>query len=291
MADELAIETVKLSCSYGNSPVLQDVSLCVRPGRICGLLGPNGSGKTTFFRCCLNFLKATGGAVYMNGHPTLALAPAKLAKTVAYVPQEHALPFSFPVKDIVLMGRNPHLRSLSRPLKKDEEAAEAALARIGILHLAHQPCNQLSGGQRQLTLIARAVAQQTPLIFLDEPTSALDFENQLEIWKTLRDLAGQNITIIACCHDPNHILWFCDQVALLENGHILDAGAPSRVITKDALDCLYHGSCIRGELADGLPVVYPAFPACHSRNFSESTTDLPNGNKSEIAQCGDHCPC
>lgn len=260
MSDKLsALETRNLICRYGTRDVLRDVSLRVAPGTICGLLGPNGSGKTTLFRCCLNFLKVSSGDILMGGNSTLRLSPARLAKLVSYVPQEHRLAFSFPVRDVVRMGRNPRMTGLFRPGKEDEEATEYALHRTGIQDLADQPCNRLSGGQRQLALIARAVAQEAPLMLLDEPTSALDFQNQLEVWKTLRILADRGFTVVVCCHDPNHILWFCDQVVLLKNGRTLDSGLPKNVMTRSTLAELYNGACARGELAGGLPVVYPAF--------------------------------
>ncbi len=254
-----ALETRDLGCRYGTRTVLSGVSLRIEPGTVCGLLGPNGSGKTTLFRCCLNFHRASSGDILMNGRSTLSLSPARLAKLASYVPQEHRMAFPFPVRDVVRMGRSPRMAGLFLPGKKDEEATEQALARVGIRHLAEQPCNRLSGGQRQLTLIARAVAQEAPLMLLDEPTSALDFQNQLEVWKTLRSLAERGFTVVVCCHDPNHILWFCDQAVLLKNGRTLDSGAPENVMTGAALTELYGGACSRGELAGGLPVVHPAF--------------------------------
>lgn len=260
MPDKLpALEIRNLTCRYGAREVLRGVALRVAPGTVCGLLGPNGSGKTTLFRCCLNFHKAAAGDILMGGESTLRLPPARLAKLASYVPQEHRMAFPFPVRDVVRMGRSPRMAGLFRPGRRDEEATERALARVGIQDLADQPCNRLSGGQRQLALIARAVAQEAPLMLLDEPTSALDFQNQLEVWKTLRGLAERGFTVVVCCHDPNHILWFCDQAALLKEGRVLCSGAPNQVMTEDALAELYGGACARGELAGGVPVVHPAF--------------------------------
>ena len=195
----------------------------------------------------------------MDGSSTLLLPPPRLAKKVSYVPQEHRMAFPFPVRDVVRMGRTPRMSGLFRPGKKDDEITERALACVGIQHLAGQPCNRLSGGQRQLALIARAVAQEAPLMLLDEPTSALDFQNQLEVWKTLRSVAERGVTVVVCCHDPNHILWFCDQTVLLKDGQLLDSGSPEKVMTEDALAELYGRSCARGELPGGHPVVHPVF--------------------------------
>lgn len=254
-----ALETKNLHSRYGSREVLRGVSLRVNPGTICGLLGPNGSGKTTLFRCCLNFHGASSGDILMDGSSTLRLPPPLLAKKVSYVPQEHRMAFPFPVRDVVRMGRTPRMSGLFRPGKKDDEITERALACVGIQHLADQPCNRLSGGQRQLALIARAVAQEAPLMLLDEPTSALDFQNQLEVWKTLRSVAERGVTVVVCCHDPNHILWFCDQTVLLKDGQLLDSGSPEKVMTEDALAELYGRSCARGELPGGHPVVHPVF--------------------------------
>lgn len=255
-----ALEVRNLSCRYGNHEILREISLQVRPGTICGLFGPNGSGKTTLFRCCLNFLSPSSGQIFMSGQSTTRMAPPLLSRLASYVPQEHRTAFPFPVRDIVRMGRSPRMSGLFRLNSRDDEAVEDALKKTGVLHLADRPCNRLSGGQRQLVLIARALAQNAPLMLLDEPTSALDFQTQLEVWKILRDIARQGYAVLVCCHDPNHILWFCDQVVMLKEGQIIRSGTPGEVMTTEALKRLYGDACARGELATGLlPVVYPVF--------------------------------
>ncbi len=255
-----ALEVRSLSFSYGNAEVLHDVAFQVKPGTICGLFGPNGSGKTTLFRCCLNFLSPASGDILMSGHVTTRMSPALLSRLASYVPQEHRMAFPFPVRDVVRMGRSPRMSGLFRLGQQDERLVEDALKKTGVLHLADTPCNRLSGGQRQLVLIARALAQNAPLMLLDEPTSALDFQNQLEVWNTLRDIARHGYAVLVCCHDPNHILWFCDQVVMLKEGRIIRDGTPGEVMTTRILERLYGDTCIRGELATGrLPVVYPAF--------------------------------
>lgn len=240
-----ALNLQGLSFAYGNRPVLDDISLSVRPGEICGLLGPNGSGKSTLFRCCMGFLHPQKGQIHVHGVSIAHMPPADLASRVAYVPQEHRQPFPFTVREMVLMGRTPHMKGWFRLDKKDMLAAENAMDRIGIRQLADQPCNQLSGGQRQLVLIARALAQQTPLILLDEPTSALDFSNQLAVWNILREVAAQGAAILVCCHDPNHILWYCDKAAVIHQGRLAAYGPASDVISEGLLQCLYGPQCIR----------------------------------------------
>ena len=142
------------------------------------------------------------------------------------------------------MGRTPRMSGWFRLRREDERIAEEAMQRIGISHLAERPCSQLSGGQRQLVLLARAMAQQTPLILLDEPTSALDFSNQLSVWGVLREVASQGVTVLVCCHDPNHILWFCDKAAVLHEGRICAEGPSEKVVTEEVLQRIYGPQCV-----------------------------------------------
>ena len=240
-----ALDIRGLSFSYGQHNVLDDISLSVKPGEICGLLGPNGCGKSTLFRCCMGFLHPQKGHVRVHGVNIAHMKPSALAAHVAYVPQEHRQPFPFTARDMVLMGRSPKMAGWFRLRREDERIAEEAMARIGILHLAERPCNQLSGGQRQLVLIARAMAQQTPLILLDEPTSSLDFSNQLSVWNVLREVASQGVAVLVCCHDPNHLLWFCDKAAVMHQGRICAEGPSAEVVTQDLLQHIYGPQCLR----------------------------------------------
>ena len=240
-----ALDIRGLCFSYGRHQVLNDISLSVDSGEICGLLGPNGCGKSTLFRCCMGFLHPEQGQVRVHGVNIAHMKPSALAAHVAYVPQEHRQPFPFTVREMVLMGRTPRMSGWFRLSGRDEEIAEEAMTRIGIAHLADRPCNQLSGGQRQLVLIARAMAQQTPLILLDEPTSSLDFSNQLSVWNVLREVASQGVAVLVCCHDPNHILWFCDKAAVMHQGRICAEGPSAEVVTQELLQHIYGPQCLR----------------------------------------------
>ena len=246
-----------LDFQYERTPVLRGVSFQVPPGRLCGLFGPNGSGKTTLFRCCLNFLSADAGAVIVDGTPIADLPAPQLARRIAYVPQEHALSFPYTVKEVVLMGRTPHLGGAFGIGAAHRTAVLEALCLLGIADLAERPFNQLSGGQRQLTLIARAIAQQTPLLLLDEPTASLDFDNQLRIWRLLQQLRAQGKTILVATHNPNHVLWFCDQVIVMGQGGILSDGPPAQALTGAVLEQLYGRVC-RVLKAGEWSVVVPA---------------------------------
>jgi iron complex transport system ATP-binding protein len=246
-----------LHFSYGHEPILRGISARLEPGTLTGLFGPNGSGKTTLFRCCLKLLQAPHGRIRYRGRDLSKMTPRELSKTAAYVPQDHALPFPFKVQEVVLMGRTPHmgggLFGIAAPHRR---SVLLALEKVGIADLADSRYDQLSGGQRQLVLVARAVAQQTPVLFLDEPTSALDFNNQVRVWQFLRQLAGEGITIVACSHDPNHLLWYCDRVITLNRGRVVADGPPASALGERVLNSVFQERCSVRQVA-GVRVVVP----------------------------------
>ena len=257
MAGETAFSIRALNFSYGARQALFDINLDIPAGRITGLLGPNGSGKTTLFRCCLNFLQPSSGQICLFNKPVSSFTPAHLARHVAYVPQAHQLTFPFTVREVVEMGRSPHkgLRlSLSR---LDREVVAHVMDRVGITHLGSRVYSSLSGGQRQLALIARALAQSAELLFMDEPTSSLDFSNQLTVWETLVSIAADSMGIVICCHDPNHILWFCDTSIVLKEGRVQACGAPVQTLTQSLLQALYgRRIAIAEKHGGGQPFIY-----------------------------------
>lgn len=251
------LQVEDLRFSYGTKPVFSGVGFRVSGGTLCGLFGPNGSGKSTLFKCCLRLLKSDGGTVRISGRDASRISVPAMARLVSYVPQDHAPPFPFLAREVVLMGRAPHFGGVFGVSAEDRRAAEAALDRLGVLSLADEVYTRLSGGQRQLVLIARAIAQDTPLVMLDEPTSALDFKNQILIWRVLRELADSGKTVFACAHDPNHVSWFCDEVVVMDKGGVARTGAPREALDQNLLRELYGGVCAVGEMA-GLRMVYPA---------------------------------
>ncbi len=206
----------------------------------------------------------------MNGVDIKDVRIEEMAKMVAYVPQEHKPPFPYLVKEVVLMGRTPHLGGFFGISNNDKEKALNALELLDITHLAEKPYNQLSGGQRQMVLIARAIAQETRIIFLDEPTSALDFSNQMKIWSLMRKIKDRGITILACSHDPNHVSWFCDRVVVMNSNGILCQGPPHDVITEPILNNVYEDICSVRSLA-GVKMVIP-------RNVTERTDQQKNNS-------------
>lgn len=240
---EAMLSVSGLDFSYGDHRVLDNVAFSVPKGSLCGLVGPNGSGKTTLFKCCLGLLKHDG-RVLINGVDITSKGTRDIAKSVSYVPQEHRPPFPFSVFEVVLMGRTPHMGSGAFAIaQEDRNICYESLERLGISSLAQRSYNALSGGQRQLVLIARALAQQTPMVLLDEPTSALDFSNQLKVWHLLQHLCSEGVTILACAHDPNHVAWFTDHVIMVANAGVLDTGPTAEVFTQANLNTLYDHSC------------------------------------------------
>ncbi len=256
------LEIKNLKFGYDNknnsNNILNDISFKVGKGELCGIFGPNGVGKSTLFKCIIGFLKPKHGELTINNKNILKMPVEEIAKLIAYVPQEHKSPFPYLVKEVVLMGRTPHLGGVFGPKKSDIEKAIESMEIIGISNLANKPYTDLSGGQRQLVLLARALTQETELMILDEPTSALDFRNQLKIWSMLKKLTKRGMSIIVSVHDPNHMLWFCDKVAILKEGKIISNGTPESALTEKVLNELYGDICnVKENKEDGFKTIIP----------------------------------
>jgi iron complex transport system ATP-binding protein len=219
--------------------LLDDISLRISGGEALCLLGPNGAGKTSLLRCLLGIQKPSEGQIAIEGDDIQHLTRKKLAQKIAYVPQSSSTIFPFTVFDMVLMGRLAYLRGISTASAEDKHYAHHALERLGIGHLTHRFFNEISGGERQLTLIARALCQQAKTVILDEPTANLDYGNQIRTLEVIGELRCAGYAIIMTTHDPNHALSSATSVAILKNGKLTHLGDPDKSLTGTRLSELY----------------------------------------------------
>jgi iron complex transport system ATP-binding protein len=206
---------------------------------VCCLLGPNGAGKTTLLRCLLGLLAPQSGSISLDGAPIGQLSRRQLSRQIAYVPQHSSTPFPFSTLDIAVPGRTPHLGALASPSEADRRAAATVLYELGIGALADRPFSVLSGGERKLALMARAVVQNAPLLMLDEPTAGLDFGNEARILQVISELAGSGRTVLMTTHQPSHALLCGDQAVLLRDGRVVADGRAGQVVTAQRLSELY----------------------------------------------------
>lgn len=235
----MALVVQNVSCGYGSTAVVRDVSFSLEGGGVTAVLGPNGVGKTTLFKAILGFLPVETGSIVIDGQPLAAMDRAAVARAVAYVPQKQNVPFAYRVEEIVLMGRAPHLRLLQQPGPEDRTIAREALEAMGIAHLAKKTATEVSGGELQLTCIARALAQQPRYLVMDEPTAALDFGNQARVLERVLALAASGIGVLMTTHDPAQAFALDAQVVLLRRGETPCAGPCRTVLTEETLSATY----------------------------------------------------
>ena len=230
-----------LTVSYGTRRVLTEISLEVNSGEVVALIGPNGAGKSTLVRAVSGIIPAQAGKVSADGEDLLAQTTMQRARSLAVVPQAVSMPPAFTVWETVLMGRTPYLNFLGQVSAKDEEIARLALERVDALELAERRVGELSGGEQQRVLLARALAQSTPILLLDEPTSNLDLHYQIGFMETVSSLARQdNLAVLVALHDLNLAARYGDRVALLVDGGVKAAGTPRQVLTPDLISAVYH---------------------------------------------------
>jgi iron complex transport system ATP-binding protein len=245
-----------VSVDLGGRSVLRDLSLSVPAGEFLGLVGPNGAGKTTLLRTVNGLVEPARGLVTVAGEPVVGRSARDLARRVATVPQEPNLGFDFAARDVVAMGRTPHQSRFSAPDEDDRGAVERALARTGMDDLADRPVGELSGGERQRVLLARALAQETPVLLLDEPTASLDINHQVATLSLVRELAGDGRTAVAAIHDLDLAARFCGRLALLGDGDVLAVGDPAEVLTPSRLERAYGvRTVVREHPVTGTPTV------------------------------------
>ncbi len=241
--------------------ILKGVDFRVRAGGMTTILGPNGSGKTTLFRCITGLWKLHRGEIVFGHKDITRISYAERAKIFAVVPQEHEPPFPYSVIDVVLMGRVSHVGLFASPTPNDYEIAEKAIQTVGISHLSNKAYTKISGGERQLVLIARALSQEAPILLLDEPTSHLDFRNQVVVLKKVREITKERgLTVLMTLHDPNLAMLFSDKIVVLNGGSVICTGSPDEVITEDTMKKVY-GIDVSLIPWNGTRVVYPRIEA------------------------------
>ncbi|MCK5539409.1 MAG: ABC transporter ATP-binding protein [Deltaproteobacteria bacterium] len=236
------LEIKHLFFSFTGRPILRDISASYGAARIHGLVGPNGSGKTTLLKNICRIYRPQGGQVKLLDHDCKTMARCHLSTLVSLVPQNPKVNFPISVYDLVLMGRYPHLKRFQALSNHDLEVVERALQATNTAHLRERSLTELSGGEAQLVLIARALATEASLILLDEPTASLDIGNSLAIMELLLELKNQGKTILASVHDLNQARRFCDTITILEDGEIYFYGPSEKAFTATALEEVFRVS-------------------------------------------------
>lgn len=235
----MLLKVSDLRGGYGKKDICQGISFELDKGEILSVLGPNGCGKTTFFRLLLGSLSTSGGKILINGRDRSEFSKKELAREIAYIPQHHSPIFAYSVLEIILMGRASHFSAFEKPREKDLERAFSALEMLHIEHLANSPYTALSGGQRQLVLIARAICQDAKIFVMDEPGASLDYANHQLLMEVIVELASKGYGIIMSTHSPEHPFSIAHKVLLLNKGANVSFGPPAKAITSKVLEEVY----------------------------------------------------
>jgi iron complex transport system ATP-binding protein len=247
-----------LTAGYGPNVVLRKITLQVRKGSICALIGPNGSGKTTLMRCINALLKPMEGRIFVLESDVSLLDRNRIARLISAVPQTSHAPFSFTCLEMILMGGAARVKAWASPGSKEIRIARRICSDMGIIHILSEPFNHLSGGQKQMIMLARALYQDAPVMLLDEPNSHLDFCNQHKMMELIRHVVKKrDATALITLHDPNLALQYCDQVIMLKAGRLITSGPVHETMQDDTLRLALGDNIRLDATIDGLPIVVP----------------------------------
>lgn len=239
--EDLVVEHLNYTYAKNlKTKVLHEVSFKAHKGEYVFVLGPNGVGKSTLFRCLTGHLKPLEGKIQIEGKAIQLYSKKEWAKKVAYIPQVEQQTFNYSVLEIAMMGRNPHLSIFTKPSKQDEQIVRQILKKLGLEEKASCGICEISGGERQLTMIARALAQEAQILIMDEPTSHLDYGNQIRVQHQMQQLTREGYLIIQACHNPQYALLFGDKVVAMQQGKVIACGVPTEIITSKLIKALYH---------------------------------------------------
>lgn len=236
----MCLRIENLSFMYHNNQVLRDVNFSLDYGKYVCIIGKNGAGKTTLFKCILNILSSYCGCIYVDNKELRHYSVRQRANIIAYIPQTYNSAYDYSVFEMILMGTTSSFGALQQPGKKQLDRALTALRAIDIENFKERKFSTLSGGERQLVMIARAVAQNARILLLDEPCTGLDYGNQIHILNILKSLSKEGYLVLQITHNPDHVFWFADEVLVLENGSISDIGTPENVLTETLIERVYN---------------------------------------------------
>ncbi len=229
----------ELCFDYGAHQILKNISFSATSGEYVYILGPNGVGKSTLFRCMMGHLKPKQGEIKIEGKKAGDYKPHELAKKIAYIPQSCNPTFNYSVLQLAMMGRTAYLSPFASPNASDYEITYKVLEKLGLKEKANCGIHEMSGGERQLTMIARALVQEAQILLMDEPTASLDYGNQMRIQMQMKALAKEGLLVIQSCHNPEHAMLFADEVIALQEGKVLAKGKPKDILTEENLMKLY----------------------------------------------------
>lgn len=254
----MTVDVRNVSFSYGKHEVLRNITFAADKGELVSVLGPNGVGKSTLFQCILGIAKGFTGTITIEGENVLRQDSRTLAKRIAYIPQSHYSAFHYSVLDMVLMGTTAQLSSFASPSKQQVEIAMWAMDKTGIANFAERDFMRISGGERQLVLIARALAQQSRVLIMDEPTANLDFGNQMRVLRQIRLLSEEGYTVIQSTHHPEQAYLFSNRILAMHDGKLVAEGSPKDIVTAELMDRLYGiDVCVESLREDAIRVCVP----------------------------------